>query len=81
MDVSARGIYAKTFGRAVTDDYLFALDVQQNLITTNCSNVDIKNNLQCEGTLIVQKNVIAPNIDNICIKYIYIHYHVILIKL
>ena len=71
VDVSARGIYAKTFGRAVTDDYLFALDVQQNLITTNCSNVDIKNNLQCEGTLIVQKNVIAPNIGNICIKYIY----------
>lgn len=49
VDVSARGIYAKTFGRAVTDDYLFALDVQQNLITTNCSNVDIKNNLQCDG--------------------------------
>lgn len=70
VDVSARGIYAKTFGRAVTDDYLFALDVQQNLITTNCSNVDIKNNLQCEGNVTFK----TSTIDNIKFTNQYIQY-------
>ena len=80
VDVSARGIYAKTFDRAVTDDYLFALDVQKNLITTNCSNVDIKNNLQCDGNFTcTQENTKASirtaEIDNLKFINQYIKYY------
>lgn len=85
VDVSARGIYAKTFGRAVTDDYLFALDVQQNLITTNCSNVDIKNNLQCDGNFtctqentkasIKTADITTATITNLYFAHQYIQYY------